>query len=78
MANSYAALTYKQVGSGSFVAGIAYLGKVCASKRERVNINLYYSDASEVAEVRKGSITFFKSEFKFPSCPMICRLLLTR
>lgn len=49
LANSYAAITYKRV-TGSFVAGVAYLGKVCASKRERVNINLYYSDASEVAE----------------------------
>ena len=51
LANSYAAITYKRV-TGSFVAGVAYLGKVCASKRERVNINLYHGDAIDVAEVR--------------------------
>ena len=80
LANSYALLTYKRVGSGSFTSGIAYIGQVCGPKSKRVNINLYWGDSIRTSEVRrKGSITFFfKSESKLPSYLMPCRLLLTR
>ena len=60
LVNSYALLTYKRVGSGSFTSGIAYVGQVCGSKSKRVNINLYWGDSIRTSEVRrKGSITFF-------------------
>ena len=52
LANSYALLTYKRVGRGSFVAGVAWKGTVCAAKSRRVNINLYYGDATRTSEVR--------------------------